>query len=225
MIILDEDIPKPEPKPEHKVPMKLKDQILGKLQYYYEEGRELDRTLFEHIANELNCSQRYVYVIHKDNKEMFAKTMQKTIQKVSDYSDIEKMLKNGIDDFGIDAAKIEEVTAILPLAKPDVEKKEEEPEVILLTESDVHGLVTASNIWIKRMLPPELEKDEINTLAKVWTPVLNKLMPQWGAEICAIITTGIIFAPRLYARAKKVKESKEEKEAEEGGADYSKFAG
>ena len=214
-----EDKPKEPPIKEPKIDKKLKDRILEELKIAYEAGEDLDTTLFERIAHNLNCSMRYVYQIHKKNKEMFAKSMQKPVQSLGKYSDLEQMLKNGISEIGIDDAQIEEVTAIAPLPKPDTEKKDEEPVMIPLTESDVRGLVSASNIWIKRMLPPELSTEEMNTLAKCWTPVLNKLMPQWGAEIMCLITTGIIFAPRLYSRAKKVKESKEEKDEGKGGYD------
>lgn len=216
---MTEDTPK-----EPKIKKPLVPQILERLQHYYDLGEILNRPLFEQIAAELDCSERYVYKIHKKNIEKFAKPIQKPIQPVSKFADIDQMLKDGEKEFdSIEHTAIEERLAIPPLPEEEakIEKPEEEAKIIPLTEEDVRGLVQASNIWIKRMLPPELETDEINTLAKVWTPVLNKLMPQWGAEIMAIITTGIIFAPRIYARAVKVKEEK--KESDEGD-EYDKFA-
>ena len=163
---------------------------------------------------------RYVYQIHKGNKELFAKPVQKPIQPLSKFADIEKMLEEGEKDFGIEQATFEEVHAVPPLVKPEDKKPTEEAKEIQLSEDDVRGLVIAANIWVNRMLPPELSKKEVSLLARVWTPVLNKMMPQWGAEIFAVITTGIVFAPRIFERAKKVREKK--KEEGEGG-EYEQF--
>jgi len=213
---------KPEPKPTAEVPPKekpLKDRILEAITQHIAEGSEFNRELVNHIAEELDCSTRYIYQIHKATKE---KPIQKPIQSLQKFADIEQMLKEGLAEEGIDEATIEEVHAIPPVPKPAEKKEEEEVPVIPLTEKDVKGLVEAANIWVKRMLPPELSKEEIGTLAKAWTPVLNKLMPSWGAEIMCLIMTGIIFAPRVYERAAKVKAKKEEEG--KGGSSYDELA-
>jgi len=198
----------------------LKDRIIAELQNYHLEGRELDRPLFEFISQKLQCSMRYVYQIHKQNKELFAKPILKPVQPVSRFADIEKMLEEGIEDFGIEQATFEEVTAIPPLPEEAVKKPSEEEKAVQLTEDDVRGLVIATNIWVNRMLPPELSKKEVSLLARVWTPVLNKFMPQWGAEIFALVATGIVFAPRIFERAKMVAKKKKE---EGEGSEYEQF--
>jgi len=63
----------------------------------------------------------------------------------------------------------------------------------------------------------KLQPEESTRLGEIWTPIINKYLPQiipYTPEIVACVTTVIIVAPRIYAWRQHKKEQEKAKEPE-----------